>query len=78
MGLHIFGALLFTDVSVDVTGCYLVWVHEKVYYCYDYFCMCYCINFMSDYRNDTFYTSCHYSNSCRNTYDCNSRMDKFT
>ncbi len=44
MGLHIFGALLFTDVSVDVTGCYLVWVYEKVYYCYDYFCICYCIN----------------------------------
>lgn len=26
----------------------------------------------------TLFTSCHYSHSCRNTYDCNSCMDKFT
>ena len=43
MELHIFGALLFADVSVGVAGCCLAWVYEKVYYCYDYFCMCYCI-----------------------------------
>lgn len=78
MELYRFAALLFADLSVGVAGCCMVWVYEKVYNCYDHFRMCYCINFMSDHRYDTFYTPCHYSHSCCNTYDRNSGVDKFT
>ena len=59
-------------------GVIYLWFHKKVHNCYDYFCLCYRINFVPSYSHDTFCTPCYHWHSYINHFDCNDSVDKLT